>query len=73
MTTLEQALNTVSQLSLEEQEMLLEIIKNRLIETRRQEIALDAKKSIEAFQLEKLKPQPVEEIISELRQTLEEN
>ncbi|OLT59509.1 hypothetical protein [Moorena bouillonii] len=41
-TSLEEALNTVSQLPPEQQAMLVEIIQNRLIESRRQEIAEDA-------------------------------
>jgi hypothetical protein len=35
MISLEQALNTVEQLSLEQQEMLLEILQNRLLDIRR--------------------------------------
>ena len=46
MTTLEQALNIVSQLPSEQQQMLVEIVQNRLIDIRRQEIARDAKDAI---------------------------
>ncbi|MBE9168735.1 hypothetical protein IQ238_14875 [Pleurocapsales cyanobacterium LEGE 06147] len=60
MTTLEQALYTVSQLPPDRQEMLIEIIQNRLVETRRQEIAKDAKESIAAFHQGKLKSQSLE-------------
>jgi hypothetical protein len=60
------------QLSLEQQEMLLDIIHRRHIESRRQEIAQDAREAIAAFHAGKLKPQPVEEIIAELRQSLDE-
>ena len=73
MITLEQALNTVSQLPLEQQQMLLEIIKNRLIETRRQEIAQEAKEAIAAFHQGKLLPKSVTEVIADLRTTLLEN
>ena len=72
MTTLEQALNTVNQLPLEQQEMLIEIVNNRLIETRRKEIAQNAKESIEAFHQGTISPQPVEQVIAELRQTLDD-
>jgi hypothetical protein len=70
--TLDQALDTVMQLSLEQQEMLLDIVHRRHIESRRQEIAQDAREAIAAFHAGKLKPQPVEEIIAELRQSLDE-
>jgi hypothetical protein len=72
MTTLEQALNTVSQLPPDQQEMLIEIIQNRLVETRRQEIAEDAKESIAAFHQGNLKPQSIEAIVAELRETLQD-
>lgn len=49
MITLEEAIITVNQLPFEQREMLLEIIKNQMIETRRAEIAQDAKEAIAAF------------------------
>ncbi|MCL4300028.1 MAG: hypothetical protein KJ077_30120 [Anaerolineae bacterium] len=70
--TLDQALDTVMQLSLEQQEMLLDIIHRRHIENRRREITQDAHEAIAAFHAGKLRPQPVEEIIAELRQSLDE-
>ncbi len=70
MVTLEEAILTVNQLPLEQREMLLEIVKNQMIETRREEIAQDAKEVIAAFHRGELKPQPIENIISELRATL---
>ncbi|MEH2422147.1 MAG: hypothetical protein V7K48_14895 [Nostoc sp.] len=73
MVTLEQALETISQLPPEQQEMLIEIIKNRLIETRRQEIAQDAKVAIAAFHQGQLSHQSVAEVITELRTILSES
>jgi hypothetical protein len=73
MVTLEEAILTVNQLSIEQREMLLEIIKNQMIETRRDEIAQDAKEAIAAFHRGELKPQPIEDIISELQATLAED
>jgi hypothetical protein len=73
MVTLEEAILTVNQLSIEQREMLLEIIKNQMIEARRDEIAQDAKVAIAAFHRGELKPQPIEEIISELQATLAED
>ena len=72
-TSLEEALNTVSQLPPEQQAMLVKIIQNRLIESRRQEIAEDAKESITIFQQGKLRPQSAETVISQLQKVLEEN
>lgn len=46
MVTLEEAILTVNQLSIEQREMLLEIVKNQMIESRREEIAQDAKEAI---------------------------
>ncbi|WP_013321002.1 hypothetical protein [Gloeothece verrucosa] len=70
MVTLEQALLTVNQLPIEQREMLVEIVKNQLIEARRQEIAEDAEKAIAAFHQGQLQPQPIETIIAELKATL---
>jgi hypothetical protein len=69
MVTLEEAILTVNQLPIEQKEMLLEIVKNQMIETRREEIAQDAKEAIAAFHRGELKPQSIEEIISELQST----
>ena len=73
MVTLEEAILTVNQLSIEQREMLLEIIKNQMIETCREEIAQDAKEAIAAFHRGELKPQPIEDIISKLQATLAED
>lgn len=73
MITLEEAILTVNQLPLEQREMLIEIVKNQMIEARREEIAEDAKESIAAFHRGELKPQPLENIISELKASLTED
>ncbi|MGB3766000.1 MAG: hypothetical protein WA947_05535 [Phormidesmis sp.] len=72
MSTLEQALETASQLSIEQQQMLIEILQRRNIESRRAEIARDAQRSLADFRAGKLKTQSVDEIVSELRQFLSE-
>jgi hypothetical protein len=59
-------------LPLEQREMLLDIVHKRDIEVRRQEIAKTAKASIAAFHEGELRPQSADEVISELRQALEE-
>ena len=71
MVTLEQALDIVMQLPLAQREMLIDIIHKRHIESRREEIAHDAREAMAAFHAGKLKPQPVEEIILELRQLID--
>lgn len=73
MVTLEEAIFTVNQLPIEQREMLLEIIKNQMIESRRKEIADDAKKAIAAFHQGELKPQSMESIIVELQASLTED
>ncbi|MGG6267588.1 hypothetical protein ACQ4M3_11980 [Leptolyngbya sp. AN03gr2] len=71
MPTLNQVLETAMQLSLEQQEMLIEILRHRHTEQRREEIARDAKESLQLFREGKVKPKPLEEIITELRQSLD--
>lgn len=70
MVTLDYAIDTVMQLKPQQREILIDIIRKREIERRREEIARDAKKSIAAFHAGELKPQPVEDIILELRCSL---
>jgi len=73
MVTLEEAISTVNQLPIDQREMLLEIVKNQMIEAQREEIAKDAKDAIAAFHRGDLKPQPIENIIAELQATLTED
>jgi len=73
MVTLEQAILTVNQLPIDQREMLLEIVENQMIESRRTEIAKDAQEAIAAFHRGELKTQPLEAIISELKATLTED
>jgi hypothetical protein len=70
--TLDKALDTIMQLPLEQQDMLIEIWYKRRIETRRQEIAKDAQDTLAAFRSGQYKPQPVTRIIAELRSSLTE-
>ena len=71
--TLDQALDTIMQLPLEQQDMLIEIWYKRRIETRRQEIAKDAQDSLAAFRAGQYKSQPITKIIAELRHSLDED
>jgi hypothetical protein len=64
---LDKVLDKAMELSVEQQEMLVQILKNRISENRREQIALDAKASIEEFQAGKLKIQTASEVIQELQ------
>jgi hypothetical protein len=68
--TLDEALDTVMQLPAEQQEMLLEIVHSRHIDSRRREMARDAQESLALFRASHLKPQFALEVIAELRQSL---
>ncbi len=68
--TLDRTIEMAMQLSFEQQEMLLEIIRKRHIEARRDEIARDAQASLAAFRAGHLKPQTADQVIDELGQAL---
>lgn len=70
--TLDQAIDVAMQLPLEQREILLDVIRRRDIEARRQEIARDAEESLAAFRAGELKPQSADEVIRELRRALED-
>ncbi len=71
MTTLEQVLETAMQLPDEQQEMLLKILHHRYHNNRRTEIAIDAWKSLEAFESGELRTQSARDVIAELRSGLD--
>jgi len=70
--TFDQVVDTVMQFPAEQQEMLVDLIRGWRIENRRREIARQAHEALAAVRAGELKPQPIEAIISELRQSLEE-
>jgi hypothetical protein len=70
--TLEQALDTIMQLSLEQREVLVNIVQHRNIDNRRREMAQNAKQAIADFHAGQLKPQSSKEVITKLRQSLNE-
>ena len=70
--TLDRAIEIAMQLSFEQQEMLLEIIRKRHVEARRDEIAQDAQASLAAFRAGQLKARSADEVIEELGQALAE-
>jgi len=61
--TLDQAIDMAMRLPLEQREMLLQIIRQRDIEVRREEIAKDTRASIAAFRAGKLQRQSVDDVI----------
>ncbi|XWK86385.1 MAG: hypothetical protein U7127_19470 [Phormidium sp.] len=72
MTTLDQVIETALQLPDEQQEMLIKILQNRLQESRRAEIAADAKLTLADFHAGKFPQQSAEDVILALRQFLDE-
>ena len=72
MTNLDRVLDEAMDLPLEQQEMLIQILQNRIIERRRDKIAQDAKLSLSDFKQGKFKAQNAAEAISELRKFIQE-
>jgi len=70
LSNLDKVLDAAMDLSLEQQEMLIQILKNRISESQRDEIASDAAISIAEFKAGKLKVQNATEAIQELREYL---
>ena len=70
--TLDRAIEIAMQLSFEQQEMLLEIIRKRHVEARRDEIAQDAQASLAAYRAGQLTARSADEVIEELGQALAE-
>ena len=71
--SLDEAIETVMQLPPEQQEMLIDIVRHRQIERRRQEIARDAQQSLAAYNAGEYKPQSAVQIIRELHLGLDED
>jgi CRISPR/Cas system-associated endoribonuclease Cas2 len=67
MVTLDEALDTVAQLSTEEQMLLLTIVKNRRRGQWRDELAQYVQEVQTAVQRGELRPQSAEEVVNDLR------
>ena len=65
-TSFQEIIDSIEQLSFDEQDYLFELIKKRRIEKRRSEIAADAKITLEAFKQGKAKKGSVEDLIADL-------
>lgn len=72
MSTLDQVLEDALQLPSEQQEMLIKILQNRHHENRRAEIAIDAQQTLADFHAGKFRHQSAQDVIAELRQSLNE-
>lgn len=70
--TLDQAIELAMKLPIEQREVLVDVLRKRDIEARRAEIAANARASIEAFHAGQLATQSAQEMIKELRQSLDE-
>ena len=71
--TFDQLLDTINQLPIEQQEMLIDISRKRLIEMRRQQIARDALESLKAFRRGQFTAKSADQIIQELHESLDED
>ena len=72
MSSLDRVLDEVMDLPPEQQEMLMQILQRRLIERRRDEIARDAEFSLAEFRAGKLQAQSASDVISELREFIQQ-
>ncbi len=73
MITFENALDIVSQLPREQQEMLIEIIRKRMIEDRRQEIMAECQEALTEYRTGKLQGMSATQAIADLRHYLQDN
>ena len=67
MITLAEALEIVEQLPVDRQDMLVQIVRSRQIERRRDEIAQNARETMAAYRAGELKAYTAAEAIAELR------
>ncbi len=73
MITFENVLEIVSKLPREQQEMLLEIVRKRMIETRRQEIMAECQEALAEYRMGKLQAMSATQAIADLRHYLQDN
>lgn len=71
--TIDQVLDTIDELSFEQQEMLVDIIYKRLLETRRQKIAQDAQESLNAFHQGQYLAQSADMVLRELHESFDQD
>lgn len=71
MVTLAAAIEVVEQLPSDQQDLLVQIIRNRQIERRRDEIAENGREALAAYRAGELKSYTAEEAIAELRNMID--
>ncbi len=71
--TFDKLLDTINQLPFEQQEMLIDISRKRLIEVRRQKIAQNAQESLEAFHKGQLGSQSADQVVQKLHELIDED
>ena len=71
MVTLAAAIEVVEQLPTDQQDLLVQIIRNRQIERRRNEIAQNGREALAAYRAGELKSYTAEQAIAELRNMLD--
>ena len=71
MITFESALDAVSQLSIDQQEMLIDIVKKRNAEVRRRQILEECRDGLAEYSTGVLKAQTAEDAIADLRSYLD--
>ncbi len=67
--TLDQAIDTINQLSFEQQELLVDILHKRLIESRRRKMAQQAQESLRAYRQGQFTAQSADEALAELHES----
>jgi hypothetical protein len=71
--TFEEVLNLVTELPLDQQELLINILQRRIADMRRKELASSSQEALAEFRTGNLKPQTAIEAIAELRTYLNTN
>jgi hypothetical protein len=71
LVTLDQALDAVMLLPFDQQDALVDIVRQRRIEAKREEWAREAERTLEAYRQGEIKAMTAEEIIAELHKELE--
>jgi hypothetical protein len=71
--TFEEVLNLVTELSVDQQELLISILQRRIADMRRKELASSSQEALAEFRTGNLKPQTAIEAIAELRTYLNTN
>ena len=71
MITFESALDAVSQLSIDQQEILIDILKKQNTEVRRRQILQECREGLAEYRAGVLKAQTAEEAIADLRSYVE--